>query len=165
MPRVALQYGHGEVEFSIPDGRLLGEVRPAAPQPITDPYTESLRALASPIGSPPLAELCRSASTALVLTVDFTRPSPRPLLEPLLDELASHGVKADIAIASGRHRPMTDAELRAHLGEQIASQHRIILHNSFDAAAHIELGVTSRGTPIRRDSIRSGSWITSSRFR
>lgn len=149
MPRVALQYGHGEVEFSIPDGRLLGELRPAAPKQISDPYAESLRALASPLGSPPLGELCQAASTALVLTVDFTRPSPRPLLEPLLDELASHGIKADIAIAAGRHRPMTDAELHAHLGERIVSCHRIILHNSFDAAAHIELGVTSRGTPIR----------------
>ena len=44
---------------------------------------------------------------------------------------------------------MTDAELRTHLGERIAADFRVSQHDAFDAAAHVDLGVTSRGTPIK----------------
>jgi len=56
---------------------------------------------------------------------------------------------ATVCIAIGRHRKMTDDEIRAHLTEAVWQRARVIQHDPFDDAAHQDFGTTERGTPIR----------------
>jgi hypothetical protein len=53
---VTLPYGGREVEIRIPEGNLVGVFSPRETAPVTDVRMEVRRALAAPIGSPPLQE-------------------------------------------------------------------------------------------------------------
>jgi nickel-dependent lactate racemase len=48
----------------------------------------------------------------------------------------------------GTHRPNTDAELRAILGDDVVDGCRIVQNNAFDPATQVHLGATSRGHAI-----------------
>jgi len=148
MATVALRFGRGTAEFEIRDDCFLGHVRPRAVRALDQVQDAVHRALAEPVGAPPLSELAAAADTALVLTVDYTRPSPRPLLEPVLEVLHPASVDTTIAIALGHHRQMTREEIAHHLGEQITATYEVIQHDAFDPDLHVERGHTSRGTPI-----------------
>ena len=149
MMTIALKFGRGQVRFEVPDESFVGHVRPAPVDALDDAQGAVEKALAEPIGCAPLVEMAAAARTALVLTVDYTRPSPRPLLEPVLEALREASVAPTIAIAGGRHRPMTEAEVVAHLGERIVADYPLFEHDAFDPVVHVDRGVTSRGTPIR----------------
>jgi len=152
MVSITLAFGRGTVEFEVPDEHFLGHVRPRPVTALDDVHEAVHAALADPIGSKPLSEMAAGADSVLILTVDYTRPSPRPLLEPVLELLEQASVRATIAIAAGRHRPMAEDEMVQHLGRQICSTYPIIQHDSFDPAAHVNRGRTSRGTPIKVNS-------------
>lgn len=149
METIALKFGRGEVRFEVADERFVGHVRPAPVAPLGDVQDVVRAALAAPIGCAPLAEMAGPARTALVITVDYTRPSPRELLEPVLETLKQASVAPTIAIAGGRHRAMTEKEVVRHLGERIVADHPVFEHDAFDPVVHVERGVTSRGTPIK----------------
>ena len=151
MTSVLMEFGRGMAEFEVPDGLLLGHVRPREATAVADVERAVCEAIADPIRGWPLADLAAAGETALVLTVDYTRPSPRELLKPVLAVLAEASVETRVCIAGGRHRLMSEEEVVAHLGQDICSGYRIIQHDSFDADAHVELGTTLRGTPIRVD--------------
>ena len=133
--------------------RLKGIVRPRRVRPVSDIREAVARSLREPIGAEPLREVLRRASTALVLTVDATRPSPKALLEPIFNICDEEHVQAAICIAIGRHRQMREEELAAHLGKEICRRYRVIQHDPFDDEAHVDLGETRRGTPIRVNRI------------
>src|SRR5215813_6688381 len=107
--RIRLDYGKTGLDVELPEDRLVGPlaIRPAAP--LTDPETAIARALASPIGSRPLAEIARGRKNACILICDITRPVPnRLILPPLLRILEQQGIaRKDICIlnATGLHRP------------------------------------------------------------
>jgi nickel-dependent lactate racemase len=106
------------------------------------------RALRHPIGSRPLGDLLRGRKTALIATVDHTRPSPRELLLPILDECERQGVAPSIIIAIGRHRQMTSEELRSHVGQDILDRCLVSQHDPFDESQMVTKGRTRRGTAI-----------------
>ena len=149
MASVLMEFGRGMAEFEVPDEQFLGHVRPREAAAIADVGDAVCAAIANPIRGWPLADLAAAGETALVLTVDYTRPSPRELLAPVLAMLKDHSVEITVCIAGGRHRLMSEDEVAAHLGQDICSAYRIIQHDSFDPDAHVEPGTTSRGTPIR----------------
>ena len=149
MPRIAIEYGQGTLELDVPDKQLVGVVQPASPTPLDDVEAAVRESLRSPIGRDPLPKVLRQGKTALILTVDSSRPSPAPLLEPILDEYDKLGVEATVCIAIGRHRKMTDDEIKAHLTEAVWQRCKVIQHDPFDDAIHQDFGTTSRGTPIR----------------
>ncbi len=151
MASVVMEFGRGMVEFEVPEERLLAHVRPREVAAVADVGNAVHEAIADPIRGWPLADLAAAAETALVLTVDYTRPSPRELLKPVLAVLAEASVETRVCIAGGRHRLMSEQEVVAHLGEEVCSGYPILQHDSFDADAHVELGMTLRGTPIRVD--------------
>jgi lactate racemase len=153
MASVLMEFGRGLAKFEVPEGRFLGHVRPRETAAVPDVGNAVRAAITNPIRGRPLADLAAAADKALVLTVDYTRPSPRELLEPVLATLAEQSVETNVCIAGGRHRLMSDEEVLAHLGNDICSAYPIMQHDSFDAGAHAELGTTSRGTPIRVDRV------------
>ena len=146
--RLAIEYGRRLAELSVPRSRLVGVVQPREVEEVGDVAAAAERSLARPVGGPPLAKVLAGARTALVLVPDHTRPSPRPTLLPILRECGRQGAAATICVAIGRHRAMTPAELRRHLGQEVVRQFRVVQHDPFDRAAHRRLGRTARGTEI-----------------
>jgi nickel-dependent lactate racemase len=150
-----LAFGKTGLSVTLPDGfayRVL-EARSAAPLPDGNAALEA--ALDRPIGTAPLAELARGKKSAAISVCDITRPAPnRKTLPPILRRLESAGIPREnitILIATGLHRPATDAEIREICGEEIAATVRVVNHDARDLASHRFLGTTASGTPVYVD--------------
>jgi nickel-dependent lactate racemase len=158
--RIQLAYGRSQLEIELPKQTLAAgarvdvlEKQPVAP--IADPEATLRAALAAPRGTPPLHELARGRRDAVIVVSDVTRPVPNAvLLPPILEALRRAGLPPEaiaIQVATGLHRPNTPAELEEMLGAELARSLRIVQHDARDAAAHADLGTTSRGIPILLD--------------
>jgi len=140
---ISTKYGKGEVSFELDEQRLveIAEVKPVPP--ISDARKALANAMENPLG-PGLADVVKRGDRVLLLTVDLTRPCPRELMGPVMEEIESLGATADVMIGLGNHRPMTDDELRDFLGTSDVMQ-------SDPKGPMWELGTTSFGTPIEVD--------------
>ncbi|OGV71710.1 MAG: hypothetical protein A3K18_01840 [Lentisphaerae bacterium RIFOXYA12_64_32] len=147
--RYDVEYGKGTLSLDVPEERVIGTMGPRRVRAVPDVLAATRRALEEPLGTRPLGELLAGKRSALIVTVDHTRPSPQALVQPVLDACARLGVKPTIIIATGRHRPMTERELRRHLGPRILRACPVLQHDPFDERGMVDCGVTSRGTPIR----------------
>jgi lactate racemase len=109
---------------------------------------EIRRALAEPIGAPPLRELAAAASSAVIVISDLTRPCPSyKFLPELLEELAPLPAEnVTILFALGGHRRHTREEQAQLVGPEVmASGGRLL---DLDAAECVPVGTTSRGTRL-----------------
>lgn len=110
-----------------------------------------LDAMAAPIDSEKLSEIAKGAETAAVILSDHTRPVPSRHIVPfILKELREGNPDIDISlvIATGFHRPTTEEELIAKLGEDIVRNEKIVVHNSQDDSKNIEIGILPSGAPL-----------------
>lgn len=113
-------------------------------------------AMAHPIGSKPLRELAKGKQTCTVIISDHTRPVPsKDILPPMLKELRRGNPEIEIAllVATGFHRGTTTQELVAKLGDEIASNETIVVHDCADASSNIKLGVLPSGAPLVIDRV------------
>ena len=147
--RYRAAYGRESLCVTIPQERVVGVLAPRPCREIADVPGAVRRSLRRPIGARPLDELVRGKGSALIVTVDNTRPSPAPLIEPVLELLARRGLTAGVIVATGRHRRMTPRELAEHLGRRIMGCCRVGQHDPFDRRSMVRKGTTRRGTPIR----------------
>ena len=126
-------------------------------RPLDDPSSALRQALLLPIGSRPLGEMAAKATTACVVICDITRPVPNTLiLPPVLESLERNGIPRGaitILVATGLHRPSTDAELRAMVGDSIRMNYRIRDHHARLPEEQAHLGSTKRGTPVHIDKL------------
>lgn len=110
---------------------------------------EVRRALADPIGSARLRETVRSGEKIAIITSDITRPMPTwTVMPPLLEELCAAGVRPkDITLvfALGSHRSHTTEEMQKLAGEKAYREIKCVDSTPDDC---VNLGVTSRGTPV-----------------
>lgn len=150
-----LAFGKTGLAINVPDRfefRVL-EARSAAPLPDWRAALE--QALDNPIGRPALRALAEGKRTAAISVCDITRPVPnRHTLPAILPRLEAAGIPREgitILIATGLHRPATDAEIREIVGEEIAANYRVVNHYARDLASHRHLGSTSTGTPVYID--------------
>jgi nickel-dependent lactate racemase len=154
--QVHLAFGREGLEIVLPDtfGYLILEARSAVALPDAAAALET--ALDHPIGSTPLLELARGKRTAAISVCDITRPAPnRQTLPPVLRRLEQAGIPRDgvtILIATGLHRPASDAEIREICGSEIAASYRVVNHDARDLASHASLGTTAAGTPVYIDA-------------
>lgn len=153
--RVSLAFGKTGLEVELPEGydyRLL-EARSA--RPLDDPAAALSAALDAPIASAPLVEMARGRKSAAISVCDITRPAPnRVVLPHVLRRLEAAGIAREqitILIATGLHRPATDAEIREIVGEEIAASVRVVNHNARERGEHRYLGLTATGTPVYVD--------------
>ena len=128
--RVEVLCGREALEIEVPDRALVLE--PQKLPPLDDPKAAVARALAEPLGTPPLARLARGRRDACVVISDITRPVPnKVILPPLLATLEEAGIpreKITILIATGMHRPNEGPELESMVGPEIMKNHRIVNH-------------------------------------
>jgi nickel-dependent lactate racemase len=145
--RLNLAYGKTGLPLELDDSLDVTVVEPAFVPALADPETAVRSALRVPIGSPPLRDLVRSGMRVGIVFSDITRPAPNPLmLEAILEVLdAVPGIEIVLFNALGTHRPNTEAELRAMVGDAIFDERRIVQNDTFDAATQVRIGVTSKG--------------------
>jgi nickel-dependent lactate racemase len=151
-PKYRVPYGKSTVEFSIPARAHATVVTSRLAEPLPDPQKAVARALAHPIGSPPLREIARPGNRVCIVFTDITRSSPDHLLVPaLLDELRIAGVReSDVTLLCGigMHRPSTHEEKVAKLGAEVVARYRVVDNEPQNPQALVDLGTTPGGVPV-----------------
>jgi len=131
--RVTIPFGASSLSADVPEDRIVfrGELE-ELPE-VEDLEAAVLAGLDAPTGTPPLRELAAGRSTVLVLVEDTTRHTPVARILPVLfDYLNAAGVGDDhieILGAPGTHRIMSDAEVRAKVGDEAYRRVRISQHD------------------------------------
>ena len=145
--RITLAYGKTGLPLELDDSLDVTVVEPTYVPALADPAAAVRRALASPIGSPPLRDLVRPGMRVGVVFSDITRPAPNPLLLSAVLEVldAAPGVEIVLFNALGTHRPNTEAELRGMVGDAIFERRRIVQNDTFDPSTQVRVGTTSKG--------------------
>jgi nickel-dependent lactate racemase len=154
--RFRLDYGRTGLDVEIPADRVVGPLEIRDVPPLADPERIVPEKLAHPTGTLPLGELARDKQSACILICDITRPVPNALLlAPILRTLGEAGVprqKTLLLVATGLHRPSTEAERLEMLGSELVEAYRVEDHHGTVLEEHSYLGTTERGVPAWIDS-------------
>jgi len=149
--RINLSYGRKGLTVTLPD--TVDVLTPRFLPGIPDEPEALRRSLRDPIGAAPLAELVKPGDSIVVVHTDITRATPNERMLPvLLEELETAGIAREyitLLNGLGTHRPQTDAELRAMLGDRIVEGYRCLQHDCNDATNLVLMGETSLGHPVR----------------
>lgn len=148
--KIRLAYGKLGLEFTLPDGLDVTVVEPKFVSGLPDPAGALRQALGAPIEAPPLRDLVKASDKVGVIFSDITRPTPNHLVLPAVLDALGHVPRGNITLfnALGTHRPNTEAELRAMLGDALVDGYRIVQNNAFDPSTQVYLGTTTRGHDI-----------------
>ncbi|KAA3658482.1 MAG: nickel-dependent lactate racemase [Chloroflexi bacterium] len=151
MTSYTIPYGRASLSCEIPD-RCLSELIALAPNPgVDDPALAVSDALDNLLGDVRWADFTDVWSVAVAIN-DKTRPVPHQhLLPPLLARLEGLGLppeKITLIIATGTHPPMGEDAYTAVLPQSIIDRYPIICHDTDDTDSLVNLGETSRGTPV-----------------
>ncbi|MHA1939891.1 MAG: lactate racemase domain-containing protein [Candidatus Thorarchaeota archaeon] len=149
--KVDLAYGDSKIEFDIPEQNLAGKIIPRLVSATSDFEGELARVLANPHG-PQLDELVRSR-TVCVLVEDHTRDAPHRELVSSVVPFLTDANRVQFIITTGSHEVNHPANLElVDMMQQVAQDAGL---GSFDVHIHdcqnkdvVDLGVTSRGTPL-----------------
>jgi nickel-dependent lactate racemase len=149
--QVKLSYGRHGLTINLPEP---ADVVAARFVPgLADEQAAIREAMHNPVQSAPLVDLVKPGDRVVIVHTDITRATPNHRLLPvLLEELERAGVhRQDIILLNGlgTHRPQSEAELRAMLGDFIVEHYDCIQHDCNDDANLISLGQTSSGHPVR----------------
>jgi len=154
--RCTLKYGREGLAVDLPDAWDVTVVsRPALPA-AADPAAAVAAALDSPLGTAELSREARGARTACIMICDRTRPVPnRLILRPLIERLLAAGLEPTgitVLVATGLHRPCPPEELAEIIGDPWVPRHAAVAnHFARDDAAHVALGTSRQGVPLRID--------------
>ncbi len=109
-------------------------------------------ALENPIGSKKLRELAVGKNKVVLVTSDHTRAVPSKLTLPiLLSEIRAGNPDADITIliATGLHRPTTEAEQRRMFGDEIVDHEKIVVNDAFKPEDFVNMGALPSGAEFK----------------
>ncbi len=138
--QLRFKYGRTEQVADVADERVIEQIHLPSREGVGEVESALDDALANPIG-PALEDVVEAGDRVALMTVDFTRPNPSPMLWPLAERIEHLGAEYEIVIGLGNHRPMTDAELDHFIGT-----HDVLQPDS--RGEQWRLGETSFGTPI-----------------
>jgi nickel-dependent lactate racemase len=145
-------FGKTGLALELPEGFCYQVLEARSAVPLADPAAAIERALDSPVVGLPLGQLATGKRSAAISVCDITRPAPnREVLPPLLARLEAAGMargRITILIATGLHRPATEAEIGEICGAGVAGKYRVINHHARELAEHHYLGDTASGTPV-----------------
>lgn len=148
-------YGKTGISVDLPANFNYQVLEARSAEALPDAAASLEAALDAPAAGPALFELAKGKRTVAISVCDITRPAPnRQVLPPILERLHRAGIAKDgvtILIATGLHRPASDAEIQEILGPDIARDYRVVNHNARELAEHRALGKTQSGTPVYID--------------
>ena len=157
-------FGKKYQDLILPEGtKVIDMPDPAC---VRNPAQAIRQALEKPIASASLHDIAAAkkakngSATAVILISDNTRPVPyrgeEGILLPIIEVLTKAGFRPSeilVLVATGTHREMSEAELRAIIDEKVFDLGiRVVNHNCRNAAAQTFLGHTGRGTEVYIDS-------------
>lgn len=148
-----LKFGKSTRELQLPDHCQVDILAPRSVPPLQAPAKALAEALRSPFGGDPLADMPRPQRVAIALP-DETRPFPVQQLLPVLlrhllqrwPELTPEAVT--VYVGGGLHPPMDEDGL-ARVVPLAARQGLQVLPHDAKNDPMLEVGHTSRGTPVR----------------
>lgn len=145
-----MPYGSSTLVFDLGgEGEVL---LPNCEAPSLSPSEMVRRALAHPIDSPPLKELARGRRSAIILIACRTRRTGSEVFVPLLaDALNEAGIPDEsitVCTATGSHDNFRPEDAPLLLGAA-AGRVRFRGHDCINPEQLMEVGTTSRGTPVR----------------
>jgi lactate racemase len=153
--RLRFAFGKTGLPVDLPAGFDYRVLEARSARPLADPAAAIQSGLDQPFGSPSLIDRARGKLSAAISVCDITRPAPnRQVLPDVLARLEKAGIGPDattILIATGLHRPASQAEIAEIVGGQIASRYRVVNHDARNLAQHRGLGATASGTPVYID--------------
>ncbi|MDX1982873.1 MAG: nickel-dependent lactate racemase [Bryobacteraceae bacterium] len=164
--QVHLAFGKTGLEVALPEGYDYRFLEARSATPLEDASQAIAQALDAPFGRPPLVEMARGKKSVAISVCDITRPTPnRVTLPPILARLDAAGIRREditILIATGLHRPATEAEIQEIVGPELYGTLRVVNHNARELSEHRHLGTTSTGTPVYIDErfVSAGLHIT-----
>lgn len=153
--RIDLAFGKTGLVAELPEGFRYRVLEARSAVPLEDPAGAIERALDSPVACEPLLARARGKKTAAISVCDITRPTPNRLTLPhVLSRLEAAGIPRQgitILIATGLHRPASQAEILEIVGPQIAGRYRVENHFARELDQHSYLGRSASGTPAYID--------------
>ncbi|MEL7568156.1 MAG: nickel-dependent lactate racemase [Dehalobacterium sp.] len=152
MIKVMISYGKEQIPVLIPKENFLDIVKlPQIPE-LKDEEGAIINALENPIGTLPLRQLASPGQKVTIIVDDITRPTPtKKMMGPIVKILEDMGIldqDVTVIFSTGSHRFHTIEEKTMLLGEEYLSRFRVIDHDANDIKNMINLGRTSRGTPV-----------------
>ena len=149
--QVQVAYGRTGLDIEVPSGTDI--IQSTQLPGVTSEKAALEQAMRAPIESAPLADRVDPASRVVVVHTDITRATPNDRILPVvLDELLDAGVpRTHITLvnALGTHRPQTEGEHRALVGDSVYENFRCLQHDAFDDSLLVDMGRTSNGHPVR----------------
>jgi nickel-dependent lactate racemase len=157
--QVRIEYGDSNLDVEVPDSAVVvrsGETV-AEPEPLGNPVQATRRALAEPVGSPPIRELVGPGSRVVIAFPDRVKGGTHPTahrrvaIPLLLEELKAAGVaEKDVKLvcAIGLHRKNHREEIKEYLGEDIVGAfpgERLVNHDPEDPDGIVKVGETDHG--------------------
>ncbi len=149
MKSFKIPYGDTFLTLEVPKKNLKAVIEPRKTEVANRSEVDLVKdALANPIFSPKLSEICKGKKDIVLITSDHTRSVPSKITLPLLlEEIRKGSPDADISIlvATGLHRATTKEEQRKMFGDDIVDKEKIYVHDSYDDSQMLNLGVLPNG--------------------
>ncbi len=152
MSHYQIPYGDSVLDIDLPTEFDVDWIEPVDTPAVPDPLSCIREALENPVNMRRLTDFGKPTSAAIAIN-DKTRPVPHEfLLPPLLDTLVEMGISPHaitLIVASGTHLPMTPDEFPKIVPQEIVERYRIVAHDCDDSTNLVDIGTTTRGTPVR----------------
>jgi hypothetical protein len=155
---VQVDCGERKLDIVVPDSAVVAEFTDPAFAP--DAALAVQKALAEPMGLPPLAELARPGMRVAIGFDDITRPAnvARTLLTGIVEVLEKSGVRERDMLfvnACSNHRKNTRAELAHHVGPELFNRFaplgQIVNHDCDDPQNLRFFGITDHGRLVEHN--------------
>lgn len=153
---VDIAYGRSSLHVQLPRHITPVMIRKIALSKLQNQHDAVRLALEQPVSTQPLSQLAKGKASACILICDITRPVPNKLfLRPMIETLIKAGMASEnikIVVATGLHRPNEGDELLELIGDPwVLNTVSVENHFARNDSEHIDLGRTSRGTPVKID--------------
>lgn len=150
MKTLQIPYYTGHMTIHVPDENLKTVITAKGDGYVPEKGEAELvqEALEHPIGTPRLSELSKGKKKIVLVTSDHTRAVPSKITLPLLlKEIRKGNPEADITIliATGLHRPTTEAEMRKMFGDAIVDHEKIAVNKAFESESFVNMGSLPSG--------------------
>jgi len=146
--RTAAWYGDHLVDLELPEAWEVSVHAPGTGPPLSD--TQISERLESPVGQPPIRELCTETTRPLIIVDDLNRPTPASRVLPLLvRQFTDAGIPTrniTILIGSGTHAPPSTEAAAKKVGADLMRSCRVRIHDCNRNLVNV--GRTSFGTPV-----------------
>lgn len=152
--RIDIPWGDETLPLDVPPHWEIVQIAsPRACPAVESVEAELRRALDHPIRHAPISDFVRPNHRVALVVDDIGRPTPaHRLLPEILDRLVAVGIPASkqtLVFATGLHRGLTEKEMVRKVGANVWGRIQCVNHDAKDVSNLVDLGATSRGTPVR----------------